>query len=84
MAFLVVYDDESGLCLPMGSDIECKGAICTSALMPVIFESRAKAKQAIKISRLFAQLQAAQGVPGDSDFLGFYNYVKIRKCEVAD
>lgn len=83
MAFLVVYDDQGSLCLPMGKDSECEGAICTATGTEsvAIFDSRDRAKRAIKISRLFAELQQAQGKPANSDFLEGYKSVRIVKAE---
>lgn len=85
MPFLVVYDDQASLCIPMGRDSECEGAVCTATGTEsvVIFESREKAKRAIKISRLFAELQSAQGKPANSDFLEGYKSVRIIKAESA-
>jgi hypothetical protein len=85
MPFLVVYDDQGSLCLPMGKDADCEGAICTATGTEsvVIFDSRETAKRAIKISRLFAELQTAQGKPANSDFLEGYKQVRIIRAESA-
>jgi hypothetical protein len=85
MPFIVVFDDQSSLCLPMGVDTDCEGAICISAGSNAIamFENRNAAKKAIRISKLFAELQEAQGKPANEDFLSGYKYVRIRKVESA-
>ena len=85
MPFIVVFDDQSSLCLPMGVDTDCEGAICISGGSNAIalFDLRESAKRAIKISRLFAQLQQAQGKPANEDFLSGYRNVRIRKVESA-
>jgi len=85
MPFLVVYDDQCSLCLPMGKDVECDGAICVAGGSDAVtlFESAPAAKKAIKISRLFAQLREAQGETPNDDFLTGYRNVRIRKVESA-
>lgn len=81
MLFLVVYDDGESLCIPMGKDIECEGALCISSETAALFSSRESAKKAIKISRLFAELRQAQGKPANEDFLSGYKSVRIMKVE---
>ena len=66
-ACLVTYDDEMGLCVPMGWDSECDGALeCTSP--PVIFPNRAAAQKAIRISKRWNALRREQGGIVNSDF----------------
>lgn len=81
--FMVFWDDEAGICLPMGKDTQCEGAIATACDAPVVFNSRDEANKAIKISRLFAQLQLARGESVNDEFLSGYKNVKIRKVEQA-
>lgn len=73
MSYIVVWDDEQGLCCPMSWDPECDGAICGWRDEPVaLFQSRQEARKAIRISAAHARLQVEQGKlkPDGSDFLG--------------
>lgn len=80
--FLVVWDDEMGVCVPMVRDADCEGAICGgySTDKIALFRSRADARKAINISAKFAQLQRAQGKPENTDFLEGRKNLRIREC----
>lgn len=78
-AFIVVFDDESGMCVPMGADDDCKGAICACGSVR-LFRSRDDARKAIKISRAFALLNKAQGKPENTDFTDAIKCVKVMPC----
>lgn len=69
MSFIVVFDDEQGLCRPMGWDPECEGALegCDSEV--AFFPDKAAAKTAVMISRRFALLRKAQGKVTNDDWL---------------
>lgn len=66
--FLVVYDDEAGLCVPMSWNTDCEGAL---------FGSRRLAQRAITISKNFAKLQESQGKPANTDFLSERRFLKV-------
>lgn len=66
--YMVFFDDGGCLCVPMGADSECDGALEANGHNPVWFESRADARRAIRISQAKARLDAAQGKPVNSDF----------------
>lgn len=69
--FIVVYDDNDCLCLPMGWDDDCAGALCSPTGDRVaLFASREAARKAIDISAKFAALCRAQGKPANDDFIG--------------
>ena len=71
--FLVVWDDQQGLCVPMVWDADCEGAICGGVGAKdrvALFTSRAAARKAIDISAKWAALNKAQGKPANDDFLG--------------
>ena len=63
----MTYDDEMGLCVPMGWDSEWKGALEGGAT-PVIFPTRAAAQKAIRISKRWNALRREQGRIVNSDF----------------
>lgn len=84
MQFLVVFDDQGSLCIPMGKDSECEGAICIASPKVALFNSRAAAKRAIKISRLFAELRKAQGMPANEDFLNGYKNIRLISAESSE
>ena len=69
-ACIVVWDDEMGMCVPMGWDADCAGAICACNRHVAVFASRAEARRAIDISSKFAALCRAQGRPANDDFMG--------------
>lgn len=70
--FIVVWDDDQGICLPMGFDSECEGALEGIAKKDciAIFPDRKAAQKAIDISAKHAALRKAQGKPANDDFLG--------------
>lgn len=80
--FLVVWDDEQGLCVPMSRDSDCEGAICAggNADKLALFRSRADARKAIDVSAKFAALCRAQGKPENTDFLEGRKNLRIREC----
>lgn len=76
--FIVVWDDEMGLCVPMGSDADCEGAICGMTDRGVaMFASRADARHAIRISTAWAKLQQAIGQPYNADFIEGRRHLRI-------
>lgn len=68
--FIVVWDDQQGVCAPLGWDEDCEGAICCDGDSVAIFASRKAARKAIDISAKFAALCKAQGRPANDDFIG--------------
>lgn len=79
--FMVVFDDEMGVCAPMGLDADCDGALCANSGPVALFTSRADARRAIRISTAYAKLRKEQGLPVNEDFLGALTFVRIVKCE---
>lgn len=76
--FIVVYDDEQGLCVPFGWDDDCDGALCCDTQQVAVFATRQAAREAIEISKRFNALLAAQRKPVNTDFRGpTAKYVKI-------
>ncbi len=76
--FIVVYDDEMGLCVPFGWDDDCAGAIASAIRQPVAaFPDRKAARKAITISTRYARLCEAQGIPPNTDFTDGVKNVKI-------
>lgn len=73
--YIVVFDDEQGLCVPYGFDADCEGALCATGGDVALFADRKQAQQAIRISTKYAELCKAQGIPENTDFLG-----ESRKC----
>ena len=68
--YLVLWDDQMGVCTAMGWDDDCAGAICCLDKTAAIFDSRKAARTAINISTKYALLCQAQGKPVNLDFLG--------------
>lgn len=68
--FIVLWDDEMGVCCPMGWDEDCDGALCCITESVALFDSRKAARKAIDISAKFAQLRRSQGKPVNLDFIG--------------
>lgn len=66
--YMVFWDDDMGVCCPMGADPDCEGGL-SGCGNPVTFNSRNDAKRAIRISKLQAQLRQAQGKVCNDDFL---------------
>jgi hypothetical protein len=79
--YIVVFDDGGGLCVPYGFDADCEGALCASYGDVALFTDRKQAQQAIRISTKYAELCKAQGLPGNTGFLGdSRKCVKIRRA----
>jgi len=68
--YIVLWDDQMGVCCPMGWDEDCAGAICCSQKTIAIFASPKAARKAIDISTKYALLRRAQGKNVNVDFLG--------------
>lgn len=83
--FIVVYDDEDSLCIPMSFDPDCCGALTSNYRdIPVAaFKTHKEAKTAIRISVAFTKLQLAQGLPANDDFLSGLKNIKVVPCKVA-
>jgi len=80
--WMVIWDDGLGACWPMGRDEDCEGALCVTLSGKVMmFRSRAAAHKAIKVSKAYAKLRQAQGLPTNYDFLDKNSNVKIIECE---
>ena len=71
MTYIVVYDDDEGLCCPMTWDKERFGAIeAAGPKDPVAaFLDRNDARRSIKVSQRKAEMLEAQGEPANTDFL---------------
>lgn len=80
--FIVVWDDEMGICAPMGWDADCDGAIHAAiGSQPVaLFASRAEARKAIRISTAYQRLLREQGKPVNEDFLAGAKCLRIVPC----
>lgn len=60
---IVVYDDEGGLCVPLGDDPDRPGALCCSNTVRM-FDLPTDAKYAIAISQKYAELdRLLRGAP---------------------
>jgi len=80
--YIVVFDDDGGVCAPMGWDEACDGAICSTNGDVATFQTRKEAQRAIRISKAYARLCLEQGEPINSDFIGdCAKLVKIRKLK---
>ena len=78
-SYIVVFDDEQDACWPMCWDDSCAGALCVLTAGPIaLFDSRAAARRAIRISTAYAKLCQAQGKPANEDFLDCIKFVKVR------
>lgn len=77
--YMVFYSDECGLCLPMGNDPDCKGAIQVDETHPVLFSTIEEARAAVRISTAWDTLQKEQGEAHSDDFIGNKKNVRIRK-----
>lgn len=78
-ACIVVFDDDQGICFPFCFDDECEGALRGSNGTIALFDDRAKAMTAIKISVKYAELRKLQGKPFNEDFIGSCRkLIKIR------
>ncbi len=74
--FIVAYDNGYGYVCPMGWDDACEGALSGLAGVAV-FDSRADARKAIRISTAFARLCAEQGKPVNTDFTEGLKHIYI-------
>ncbi len=77
--FMVLFDDQMGLVIPMGLDPDCEGAIRGDTNKPVVFDTKEQAKKAICISKCFARLQKEQGKVYNSDFIECASLIRIVK-----
>lgn len=79
--YIVVYDDEANVCVPMGWDEDCDGAICTSSYQAgvAVFPDRKAARRAIAISTAFVRLRFAQGLPDSEEFTASRKNIRIIK-----
>lgn len=82
--YMVLYDDQQGLCVPTEWDVDCAGAICgrsgTSDLL-ALFTSRRAARTAIGISTKWNALLKAQGKPRNEDFeQPARNHLRVVPC----
>ncbi len=68
--YVVLWDDEQGVCCPMGWDEDCEGSLCCINKTIAIFDSRKAARKAINISAKYSHLCLAQGKPVNLDFVG--------------
>jgi len=82
--FIVVYDDQASLCVPMTIDTECEGAIECGNGPVVVFCDRKAAQKAITIAVKRAELLKAQGKTANEDFLTGRKHVKIRPVTYMD
>jgi hypothetical protein len=57
---IVVYDDEQGICAPLGWDTDCEGALCCVEPV-VVFPDRNAARKAINVSARYNDLCREQG-----------------------
>ena len=80
---IVVFDDDNGLCVPMGPDPSCEGAIESNGKEISLFSDRKAAKRAITISVKNAELLQAQGKTANDDFLSARKHIKIRPVVAA-
>lgn len=69
--YIVVWSVEQGVCVPMGFDSGCEGAIEAIGKNDAIayFPDKPTARKAIDISANNAALRKAQGKPANEDFL---------------
>ena len=82
--FIIVWDDGQGLCAPLGFDEDCPGAVCCTNAEVALFPSRPSARKAIRISKKYAALRQAQGLPENTDFVGeSARYLQIIPCRHA-
>lgn len=85
--YLVLYDDEMGICCPMAFDPECEGALATWSKGDevALFESKKAALKAISISRKFAALRKAQGRVVNGDFTPECSeFIKVVACDTPE
>lgn len=83
--FIVVYEYDDCIKIPMSLDKECEGALscCSDDEVAAAFEDWKSARQAIRISTAYARLRKAQGKVANEDFLPpCVKNVKIMKCGI--
>ena len=85
MPYLILFDDEMGLCCPMTWDKETPGAVegAGSSDPIAVFHERNDALRAIRVSRKKAESAKERGdeIPND-DFLGeARKCIKVRRIE---
>lgn len=68
--FIVLYDDDQGLCVPFGRDPSCFGAIQVigESEPVVVFPDKATAQNAVRISRAWSRVLELQGAPRNTEF----------------
>lgn len=68
--YIVLWDDNHGLCAPMAHSAECEGALeYFRGDQPVaLFANRKSARAAISISTAYAKLCRVQGKSANTDF----------------
>lgn len=66
--YMVFFNDLGGLCIPMGADPGCEGALQADDDAPLLFASRPGARKAITISERWNRLLEAQGKRSNDDF----------------
>lgn len=82
--FIIIYDDDQGLCAPMVHDRECEGAVCALTAPTdkiALFCHRKDARTAIEVSAKYAALRRAQGKPENTDFLEGRKNLRVVECE---
>jgi hypothetical protein len=78
--YIVVFDDQQGVCVPMGLSTDCEGAIEATSGDVALFPDRRQARRAIRISTQFARLCREQGKPANDDFIApGLEHVHIRR-----
>lgn len=82
--FIVVFDDEGGLTFPYCLDRKTGGLDVGSDQPIAVFETKADANRAIRISRKREELNEAMGQPINADFTEYRKHVKIRKVEFIE
>ena len=75
--FIVIFDDQMGMCFPYGWDDACEGAIATSSEGVALFETRKLARDAINISTCFARLAKSQGKVFNEEFIDSRTLIRI-------
>ena len=80
--YIVVFDDDQSFCIPMMWDTDCHGALVAvrGGGAIVLFNDRADARRAIRISAAYAKLRKEQGFPANEDFLSARSCVKVVPC----
>lgn len=87
MPYIVVFDDDMGLCVPMTWRKSHPGALRPpgKAEPIAVFHDRKDAQRAIRMSRHLAQMESEQGVICDDDFMPRNRQqIKVIRLEFAD